>query len=175
MASTRQKTVAKDILFFGIPAIVVFFFGLVLSSKDGYDGLLGKVWALIKQSESIGQLSFWNIAGLFVFAFGLSIAIVAVGTLKQFYSSTLITRENHRLITHGIYKIVRHPIYFGVLIAVMGPPVYAPSLFGFLVMLLLVPIFLLRIHMEEKMLTERFPDEYETYRASTRKLIPFVY
>lgn len=84
-------------------------------------------------------------------------------------------KEDHQLITHGVYRIVRNPIYLGVLIAVMGPPVYAPSLRGCLVMSLLVPIVLFRVKMEEDMLSEHFGDEYEAYRKTTKKLIPFLY
>lgn len=170
-----QKTVKKDILFFGIPAITVFFLGLMISARDGYDGLLRAILNLIRQPANLHLASAWNIAGLTIFIVGLSFSLVAVGTLKRFYLSTLMIREDHQLITHGVYRIVRHPIYFGVLIAVMGPPVYAPSLGGFLVMLLLVPIFLFRIKMEEDMLAKHFGVEYEVYRKITKKLIPFLY
>jgi protein-S-isoprenylcysteine O-methyltransferase Ste14 len=57
----------------------------------------------------------------------------------------------------------------------MGAPVYAPSLYGFLVLSLLIPIFLNRIRMEEEMLTEEFGDAYRAYRETTSKLIPFIY
>ena len=167
-----QKTVKKDLFFFGIPALAVFFLGLVVSGGDGYDGLVGTIWSLIKHPAKLSLLSAWNIAGLCLFFVGLSVAFVGVGTLKRFYLSTLMTREDHQLITHGVYRIVRHPIYLGVL---MGVPVYAPSLYGFLILSLLIPIFLFRIKMEEDMLTEHFGDEYQAYRKATKKLIPFLY
>lgn len=170
-----RKTVKKDILLFGVPGFTVFFLGLIVSGRDGYDGLVGTIWELIKHSENLRRLSIWNIAGLSLFIIGLSIAIVATCTLKQFYSSTLMTREDHQLITHGIYRFARHPIYLGVLIAIMGVPVYAPSLYGFLIMSLLIPIILFRIKMEEEMLSEHFGDEYQAYRKTTKKLIPFIY
>ena len=67
----------------------------------------------------------WNVAGLAMFAVGIGFALVAVGTLKRFYAPTLLTRPDHRLVTHGVYRIVRHPIYLGVLVAILGVPVYA--------------------------------------------------
>jgi protein-S-isoprenylcysteine O-methyltransferase Ste14 len=170
-----RKTIQKDILLFGIPAFTVFLLGLIVSGRDGYDGLVGTIWDLIKHPENLRLLSAWNIAGLSLFIVGLSIAVVAAGTLKQFYSSTLVTREDHQLISHGVYRFVRHPLYFGVLIAIMGAPVYAPSPYGFLILSLLIPIFLFRIKMEEDMLTEHFGDEYQVYRKATKKLIPFLY
>jgi len=170
-----RTIVKKDILLFGIPALTIFFFGLVISGMDGYDGLTSTIWNLTKHPENLPLLSTWNIAGLSLFILGLSIAIVATFTLKRFYSSTLVTRADHQLITHGIYRFVRHPIYLGVLIAIMGVPVYAPSLYGFLILSLLIPFILFRIKMEEELLTEFFGDEYRAYRKTTKKLIPFLY
>ena len=54
-------------------------------------------------------------------------------------------------------------------------PVYASSLFGLLTMLVLIPILLNRIRMEERLLTEEFGDAYRTYKETTSKLIPFIY
>ena len=170
-----RQTIKKDILFFGIPAFTVFLVGLIVSARDGYDGLLRVIWALAHEPQILRSLSIWNIAGLIIFVVGMSIAVVAVFTLRQFYSSTLLTRKNHQLITHGIYRFARHPIYFGVLVAIMSVPVYAPSMYGLLVLSLLIPIFLNRIRMEETMLTEEFGAAYHAYRAATKKLVPFVY
>ena len=170
-----RKTVKKDLLLFGIPALTVFCLGLIVSGRGGYDGLIGTIWDLIQHPENLRRLSGWNIAGLSLFIVGLSIAIVAAWTLKRFYASTLVTREDHQLVTHGVYRLARHPLYLGVLIAIMGVPVYAPSLYGFLILSLLIPIFLLRIKMEEDILIEHFGDEYQAYRKVTKKLIPFLY
>jgi protein-S-isoprenylcysteine O-methyltransferase Ste14 len=107
---------------------------------------------------------------------GFAIAFTALFTLKRFYASTLVARVDHQLITHGIYRFVRHPAYLGVLlVCVVALPVYSSSAWGFLVLSLLIPIFLGRIRMEERLLIEHFGDEYREYEASTRKLIPFVY
>ncbi len=170
-----RNEIKKDILIFGIPAFTVFSLGLIVSGRDGYDGLVETIWELVKDPQKLRLLSIWNIAGLTLFVVGLTIALVAVFTLRRFYSSSLTIIEDHQLITHGIYRFTRHPIYFGVLIAIMGAPVYAPSLYGFLVLSLLFPIFLNRIRMEEEMLIEEFGDAYRTYRETTRKLIPFIY
>ena len=170
-----RSAIKKDILYFGIPALTVFFLGLIVSSMDGYDGLIRSIWKLIMNPQNLRLLSIWNIAGLTLFVVGLTIALVAVFTLRMFYASTLVIRQEHKLITHGIYRFTRHPIYFGVLIAIMGVPVYAPSLYGFLILSLLVPIFLNRIRMEEELLFEEFGDAYLAYRKTTSKLIPFIY
>lgn len=166
----------EDVLSFGIPALVVFFVGLMVSARDGYNGLTATLWHLIKQPENLHLLSLANIIGLLLYAVGLTIAIVAAWTLGTFYSSTLVTREDHRLITHGLYRYCRHPIYLGVIIVVcFGVPIYSSSLYGFLILSLLIPIFLNRIRIEERLLIEQFGSQYEEYRKTTSKLIPFLY
>jgi len=170
-----RNAVKKDILFFGIPAFTVFLLGLIVSARDGNGGWARVIRELVKDPQKLRLLSMWNIAGLTLFVVGLTIAIVAQITLWRFYSGTLVIREDHQLITHGIYRFARHPIYFGVLIGIMGLPVITPSLYGFLVLSLLIPIILNRIRMEEELLTEEFGDAYRAYKETTRKLIPFIY
>jgi len=86
-----------------------------------------------------------------------------------------VIREDHQLITHGIYRFTRNPIYLGAIMALVGIPVHVASLNGLLTSLVLIPIVLNRIRMEEELLTEEFQDAYREYRATTRKLIPFIY
>ncbi len=170
-----RNAIRKDVLFFALPAVIVFFAGLVVSARNGYDGLLETIWSLVRQSRSLDELSVLNVLGLLLCVVGLTIALIAVGTLRRFYASTLVIREDHRLITHGIYRLTRHPIYLGAITVCIGVPVYASSLYGFLTMSVLIPIFLNRIRMEERMLIEEFGDAYQAYREATRKLIPFLY
>lgn len=170
-----RNAIREDLLFFAIPALLVFTAGLVVSARDGYDGLTGALWNLVRQPRSIYLLSVPNIVGLVLFVVGLTFAIIAVGTLGRFYSSTLVTIQDHQLITHGVYRFTRHPIYLGVIIMCFGVPMYASSLYGFLTMSALIPILLNRIRMEERMLTEEFGDAYRTYAETTSRLIPFIY
>jgi protein-S-isoprenylcysteine O-methyltransferase Ste14 len=166
--------IKRDLLWFALPALSVFTAGLIVSASDGYDGLVGALWNAATRPGALSELSMANLTGLGVFLVGLTIALVGVFTLKKFYASTLVILNDHQLITHGIYRRVRHPIYLGVLIAVFGPPVYASSLWGSLAMAVLIPIFLNRIRMEEQLLIEEFGEAYEAYRRTTPKLIPFT-
>ena len=59
--------------------------------------------------------------------------------------------------------------------AVLGLPMFVESLYGFLTMLLLIPVVLKRIRLEDRLLTEQFQDAYQNYKDTTKKLIPFVY
>jgi protein-S-isoprenylcysteine O-methyltransferase len=159
-----RNAIREDVLYFAIPAVFVLFAGT---------GVI--LWDLVRQQGSFHLLSIPSIVGLALIAVGLPITLIAHFTLRRFYSSTLVIRADHRLITHGIYRHTRHPIYLGAIMVCIGLPVSVSSLYGLLTMSALIPIILNRIRMEERMLTEEFGDAYQTYREATRKLVPFIY
>ena len=160
---SRRNTIKKDMLFFALPAFFVCSSGLVVSA-----------WDLVRQQGSLNIQSAQNIVGLVLIVIGLTITLVAHGTLRRFYSSTLVIRVDHQLISHGIYRFTRHPVYLGTILGLIGVPVFTSSLYGLLTMSALIPIFLNRIRMEERMLTDEFGDSYRMYKKSTSKLIPFI-
>ena len=152
----------RDSLFFGLPAVVVLTVGLIICARDGlYDGIV---------------FSVAEIAGLTLLVAGLTIMLIGQATLKRSYSGTLVVRRDHKLVTHGIYRFTRHPIYLGAIIGLcIGIPLFTLSLYGFLILLALIPIALNRIRMEEGMLTEEYGEAYRSYRERTSKLIPLIY
>ena len=170
-----RNAIREDVLYFGIPALLVFTAGLVVSALDGFDGLVVKAWELGREPENLYTLSALNILGLALFVVGMTIALVAVFTLRRFYYSTLVIREDHQLLTYGIYRYTRHPIYLGAIMAIIGIPVFASSLYGLLIMFLLIPVIFYRIKIEERLLSEEFGDAYRAYQEMTSKLVPFIY
>lgn len=170
-----RNAIKEDLLIFAAPALLVFTAGLVVSFMFGPGSLMGKLLELARQPDKLIALSWQDILGLVLFVVGLTIAVTAVATLRGSYHSTLVIREDQRLVTHGIYRYTRHPVYLGVLIAILGIPIFNSSLYGFLIMTALIPIFLNRIRMEERLLTEEFGDAYRAYQERTSKLVPFIY
>lgn len=159
-----RNAIREDVLCFALPWIFVLSAGMGVSA-----------WDLVRQQGSLYVLSVQSTVGLALIIIGLTIALVAQATLWQFYSSTLVIKEDHRLITHGIYRLTRHPIYLGSIMACIGVPVYVSSLYGLLTMSALIPVFLNRIRIEERMLIDEFGDSYRVYKEATSKLIPFIY
>lgn len=159
-----RNAIRKDILQFALPGITVFSIELLFCARD-----------VIKQLQTPIVLPWHGVMGLVLVVMGLAIMTVSQATLWRNYSGTVLIRKDHRLITHGIYRFTRNPIYLGLIVVVTGLPVYAASLYGFLAMLGLIPIILSRIRLEEKLLTEEFQDAYQEYKETTRKLIPFIY
>jgi len=172
-----RNAIRKDMLQFALPAMTVFVMGLFFCGRygNGLSGFWGIIWGLVKQPQNLFMFPVQSIIGLALFIIGLTIMIVGQATLWRNYSGTVVIRENHQLITHGIYRFTRNPIYLGFIMVITGLPVYAASLYGFLAMLVLIPIILNRIRLEEKLLTEEFQNSYQKYKETTKKLIPFIY
>ena len=126
----------------------------------------------VESPSGIDLVLLWIGVGMVLL--GIIIRFVAIATLKKNFSGRLRIREDHTLIKNGIYHWVRHPAYLGLILVFLGIPVIGSSVLGFLVMLLVVPLLLHRIRLEEVMLIERFGAEYEEYRNHSKKLIPFL-
>ena len=96
-------------------------------------------------------------------------------TLRKNYSSTLVIRRGHELVTNGIYRVVRHPIYFGAILVVLGMPIGTASWIALPPMLLLIPLVVYRMGIEERLLLAEFGDDYRAYMKRTKRLVPFLY
>ena len=156
--------------------MTVFIIELIFISGDALPGFWGNIWSLVKQPQNMGMFPVHSIIGMALVIIGLTIMLVGQVTLWRNYSGTVVIREDHQLITHGIYNFIRNPIYLGaIIVVVIGLPVYAASLSGFLTALLLIPIVLNRIRLEEELLTEEFTDAFQRYKENTKKLIPYIY
>lgn len=138
-------------------------------------GLLVAVWDFIQLQKAIWTLGLLNGVGLAVFVGGTVLRQVGKRTLGRSYSYGLRTLKDQKLIQHGVYRHVRHPITLAAIIYTPAIPLVLSSLYGFLVMLGIVPLFLYRIGIEEKMLIEKFGPEYIQYMKRTKRLIPFIY
>lgn len=104
---------------------------------------------------------------------GISIRLAARVSLGKQFSPYVQTNENHRLVTTGPYRWVRHPAYLGWLILLIAFPVCLGSLGGFACAVLTgIPATFYRIRVEEAALEKWFPDEFPQYQATTCKLIP---
>jgi protein-S-isoprenylcysteine O-methyltransferase Ste14 len=116
------------------------------------------------------------IAGVLCLTMGLWLFYRSHADLGTNWSVTLQVRENHQLITHGIYRFVRHPMYLSLLVYSLGQALVLPNLLagpGYGLAMLLV--FILRLRPEERMMLEVFGKDYEAYRVHTKRLVPGVW
>ncbi len=127
------------------------------------------------------MLPFWDnlIVSYIGFVIYLSAGIfVIVGRVQlgKFGSGELITEEDHKLKTEGVYKYIRNPMYSGALIAVIGFGLVFRSIITLLIVSICYFIlFKMRIDEEERLLYEAFGEEFTNYKKKSKKLIPFIY
>jgi len=114
------------------------------------------------------------IAGLIVVVIGMGFAIRARLHLGKNWSSRPAIRENHTITRTGPYAIVRHPIYTGILTALLGTAIATGSLLVFVCFPVILVLFTVKIRMEEQFLLEEFGEEYERYRNDVKALVPYV-
>jgi len=112
--------------------------------------------------------------GLVLFAFGLGFAIWARVHIGRNWGIPMTQKEEPELVTSGPYHWVRHPIYSGILVAGVGTAV-ALSWVWLIAVALAATYFVYSATVEERYLTEQFPDTYPAYKRATKMLLPFVF
>ena len=112
--------------------------------------------------------------GAVMVAAGLGFAAWARAHLGRNWSGIVTVKEDHALVRTGPYRAVRHPIYTGLLLALIGTAMAIGEWRGVLAVIFALIGFLWKIHVEEKRMRENFP-EYAQYRHQTAALIPLLY
>ncbi|HKK41927.1 MAG TPA: isoprenylcysteine carboxylmethyltransferase family protein [Bacteroidales bacterium] len=150
-------------------------------------GSLVVLWILMISCITIGfntanysEWSFTNYvlasAGVSIYLAGLVIRWKSIVQLKKRFTVNVAVNKVHKLETEGMYRYLRHPSYSGLLLILAGLGLAMNSYISFFVVL--VPVFLglnYRISVEENLLAAEFGNEYDTFRASRKKIIPFIY
>jgi protein-S-isoprenylcysteine O-methyltransferase Ste14 len=111
--------------------------------------------------------------GLVLFGLGLGFAIWARVHIGRNWGGPMTRKDDPELVTTGPYRLVRHPIYSGILVAGLGTAL-ALSWLWLPIFALAAIYFLYSATVEERYLSEQFPDSYPAYKRSTKMLVPFV-
>jgi len=128
------------------------------------------------------RIGFWIIDGEAIRWLGIALYVVGgalrlwpVFVLGHRFSGLVAIQPGHTLVTEGIYGVIRHPSYLGLLVNSLGWGLAFRSGVGVLLMVALLPPLIARIRAEEALLRAQFGDVYEAYRQRTSRLIPGVY
>jgi len=114
--------------------------------------------------------------GVAVFLASGALRLWPVYVLGDRFSGLVAIQTGHRLLTTGIYSLIRHPSYLGMLLNSLGWSLAFRSSAGVLVTALIVPPLLARISAEERLLRIQFGAEYDAYRArTTARMIPGIW
>lgn len=122
------------------------------------------------------QLSFVKNAsflGLFIMVFGGIVCAVSILQLNKNLSPFPSPKANSNLITTGLYSIIRHPIYLGILLLLGGYALFRFDLYKIIVVIALYILFHFKSSYEERLLEAKFSD-YKNYKKKTGKIFPRI-
>jgi protein-S-isoprenylcysteine O-methyltransferase Ste14 len=143
-------------------------------------GLIGLLDAYLPAYAD--RQAFWTIdgdpvrwLGVVLFAAGGALRLWPVFVLGRRFSGLVAIQPGHTLVTSGIYGVIRHPSYLGLLVNALGWGLAFRSGVGILLTALMLPPLLARIRAEERLLRTQFGAEYDAYCARTSRLIPGLY
>jgi protein-S-isoprenylcysteine O-methyltransferase Ste14 len=115
-----------------------------------------------------------QILSLVTLALGLIFCIISRECLASNWSAKIVIQDKHTLVQQGPYKIVRHPIYFGVLVMMLGTSMLIGFLIGFVWVLFCFWGLFLKARKEEELLLKKFGEKYLHYQKMTKMIIPFM-
>jgi protein-S-isoprenylcysteine O-methyltransferase Ste14 len=140
-------------------------------------GILGLLDAYLPAYTD--RIQFWTIdgnairwVGVVLFAAGGGLRLWPVFVLGHRFSGLVAIQPGHTLVTTGIYGVIRHPSYLGLLVNVLGWGLAFRAGIGVLLTALTLLPLLARISAEERLLEAQFGEQYNAYRARTSRLIP---
>jgi len=114
-----------------------------------------------------------SILGLVLIAAGLAVILYSFFSLGKSLTASPIPKEDGNLVTGGLYSRVRHPIYFGLLLASVGVVLDAGPWPQFAIVLLLYVLLNIKASYEEELLAKRYPD-YKAYARQTPRFFPRI-
>jgi protein-S-isoprenylcysteine O-methyltransferase Ste14 len=128
-----------------------------------------RAWSFVPNSDIAGAI------GLLMVLLGISFAIWGRLQLGGNWSAAVSVKQGHTLISRGPYTIVRHPIYSGLLLALLGVALIIGEVRGLLGVGVLFLSFWLKSRIEERFMLEQFGADYRNYQHQVKALIPYVF
>ncbi len=154
-----SERVALSVAFFGLAILPAFYVATGIPRGADYTS---NPWAIA--------------AGILIFVFGLWVFRRSHKDLGRNWSVTLEIRDKHKLISGGLYRFIRHPMYSSFLLIGLAQAFLLPNwvaglsgLVGFAV------LFFMRVDVEERMMLDAFGEEYRIYSGKTKRIIPYIY
>ncbi len=158
------KTVVK-LQRLAVPMLQVLFLAVVIAAPYGDR----------RGIAALPPIAALRYAGLALFVFGFGLLIWATARLGRQFSVQVTIREDHRLITNGPYRLVRHPRYLGILLLLSGVCLVFRSWLGLVLVAATALVLAWRVHDEEALMKRTFGAEWDTYRRRTWRIVPFLY
>jgi len=127
--------------------------------------LAAAIFRLASRDNPVSDTLFIPVA--IMVAAGVGLRIWGLMHLRHYFSELIVIREDHRLITTGPYRVLRHPLHVGLLIQIVGFAFVAGYWWAWAFAALTVVVIIPRELTEERTLGERFGDDYDAFRRRT--------
>jgi protein-S-isoprenylcysteine O-methyltransferase Ste14 len=168
LAALRTKRAAERVdfthrLYYTIPVLVAYY--CMFGAEIGLPWLDKRI---LPRTQELA------IAAIAITLAGLAFAVWARVYLGRNWSSAPTIKEHHQLIRSGPYRLVRHPIYSGLLLAMAGTFMANGRVRGALAVVVVWLGWMVKIRMEEEFMARAFGAEYEDYRRTTGALFPRI-
>jgi protein-S-isoprenylcysteine O-methyltransferase Ste14 len=160
---TMQREPVRNRIMYGIP--------LALASLMLFGG---RHW-LHLNARFVPNTAAFRLCGVVLTTLGLGFAIWARLTIGRNWSGTVTIKEDHQLIRRGPYRIVRHPIYFGILLALLGTALAYGRVLGLMAAPIAFLGFWRKAQTEEQFMMAQFGAQYVQYRREVKGFIPGVF
>jgi protein-S-isoprenylcysteine O-methyltransferase Ste14 len=160
----QQEPFSTRLLAYWLPLLVA---GLLLGPGEWFGHSL---W----REQFVPHTTLVYSFGLGLVVFGAVLAIFSRMTLGRNWSGVVQLKQDHELIVAGPYRLVRHPIYTGLLLLFLGNAFMVGDWRGLVAVGIIFVSFWRKLRLEETWLTERFGEPYRLYQARTKALIPAV-
>jgi protein-S-isoprenylcysteine O-methyltransferase Ste14 len=159
---TQERAPLGTRLAYGIPVLVASY--LMFIGNQNFGGPLYS--RIIPRSVAIEDI------GLFLTVAGIAFAIWARFYIGQNWSGTVTVKVGHELVRSGPYRWVRHPIYSGILLAIIGTALARGKPVGVISIALFWVGFLIKSRKEEEFMRKTFGEQYLEYAQETGALVP---
>lgn len=158
LRSKEQKSDNKSLIYILLGIVISLVVMVLLSFSE--NGLINR---------NFGYL------GLLMIYFGFILRQYSIFILGKYFTPVVKKQSEQELLTTGLYKILRHPSYTGLILELLGAAISFSNWISILVVIIIfIPAIIYRIKTEEKFLIENFKD-YKEYSKITFKLVPYVY
>jgi protein-S-isoprenylcysteine O-methyltransferase Ste14 len=161
LKKTKQRETWQQRLRYVLPLLVAFY---LLSRRWAYYGWLRT--RFVPESDAIAWI------GVLLTAAGVAIATWARWHLGANWSGVVTLKEGHELIRSGPYRTIRHPIYTGILLAMLGSAIAVGEIRGLLAVAIAWLSFYTKARREESLLTQEFGDRFAEHLRRTGMFLP---
>lgn len=162
-ARTAKRVIHRASRWVGLGSVAVAIVAVLLSRFSGFKAPI--------IPRTTGVLAF----GTGMCGLGLGLAIWARKHLGTNWSREPSIQAGHELVTSGPYRLVRHPIYAGILVAILGSALVAGRTVWLIMFAGFSLMIIARVKTEEEFMMNLFPQQYPEYKKRTSALIPFVW